>query len=92
MPTSTPTPTPSPFTGVMIGSVYLRDAPGGARTGLVAPLGAPVEILAQYDDWYRVRVLLSEEPGAEVVGWVPARWVTLLRPVPPERITPTAVP
>ena len=91
-PTSTPTPTPSRFTGVMIGNVWLRDAPNGARTGLVAPLGAPVEILAQYDDWYRVRALVSAEPGAEVVGWVPAQWVTLLRPVPPELVTPTVSP
>ena len=76
----------------MIGNVYIRDAPNGTRIGPVAPLGAPVEVLAQYDGWYRVQVLVSGEPGAEVVGWIPARWVTLLRPVPPERVTPTVSP
>ena len=92
--TATPTftPTPSPFSGVMIGNVYLRDAPGGRRTGAVAPLGAPVEILAQYGDWYRVRVTLRGKPEIEGVGWVLSRWVTLLRPVPPEIVTPTGVP
>ena len=93
-PTMTPTftPTPSPFSGVMIGNVYLRDAPGGRRTGAVAPLGAPVEILAQYGDWYRIRVILLGRPEIEGVGWVHSRWVTLLRPVPPDIVTPAPTP
>jgi hypothetical protein len=91
-PTDTATPTLSPFSGVMIGSVYLRDAPEGGNTGLIAPLGAQVEILAQYGDWYRVRVISAEEPEVEISGWVLVRWMTLLRPVPLELITPTTVP
>ena len=89
--TSTPTPTPSPFNGVMIGNVFLYSTPDEAstRTRIVAPLGAPVEVLAQWSDWYRVRVALPESPQVELIGWVPARWVSLLKPVPPELITPT---
>lgn len=91
-PTSTPTATPSPFNGVMIGNVYLYSTPDEAstRTGIVAPLGAPVEVLAQRGDWYRVRVALPQNPQVELIGWIPARWVSLLKPVPPEVITPTA--
>jgi hypothetical protein len=93
-PTSTFTPTPSPFSGVMIGSVYLRDEPSleSRRAGPVAPLGAKVEILAEYDDWYRVRGVFRNQPNVEVVGWVPANWVTLVRPVPTSLVTPTTTP
>lgn len=89
--TRTPTATPSPFSGVMIGNVYLYGIPDdiATRTSIVAPLGAPVEVLAQWRDWYRVRVVSSQSSQVEVIGWVPARWVSLLRPVPPEVITPT---
>lgn len=93
-PTRTPTSTPSPFSGVMIGNVFLRNLPSdeAASTGLVAPLGAPVEVLGQYDDWYRVRIVLPDEPEVEIVGWVQNRWVTLLKPVSLEFITPTPTP
>ena len=52
--TSTPTPTPSPFNGVMIGNVFLYSTPDEAstRTRIVAPLGAPVEVLAQWVTTY----------------------------------------
>jgi hypothetical protein len=93
-PTRTPTPTPSPFDGVMVGNVYLRDEPSEEikSTGLAAPLGAPVEVVAQYSNWYRVRVPLPDQPGVEIIGWVLSRWVTLLRPVPAELITPSPTP
>lgn len=93
-PTDTPTPTPPPFSGVMIGSVYLRDAPSldSPRAGPAAPLGAKIEILAQYDNWYRIRGVFRDTPDVEVVGWVLAEWVTLIKPVPPELITPTTSP
>ncbi len=92
--TSTATPTLSPFTGVMVGNVFLRDIPSSEieGTGLVAPLGAPVEVLAQYDNWYRVRVVIPEEDGIQVVGWVEDRWITLLKPIPTSLITPTTTP
>lgn len=90
-PTPTATPTPFPYHGVMVGSVFLRDAPNGVNTGLVAPNATRVEILAQYGDWYKVRVVLETEQN-EVVGWLQSRWVVLTKAVPPERITPTATP
>jgi hypothetical protein len=76
----------------MTGSVYLRDEPEGENAGLVAPLGAQVEVLAQYGDWYKVRAVDTRDPEVEVVGWVLARWVTLVKPVPLERVTPTSAP
>lgn len=94
-PTATITATPSPFSGVMIGNAYLHTRPVGddsTRTSLVAPEGAPVEILAQDGDWYRVRIAITEQADVELVGWVPIRWVSLLKPVPLNVITPTVVP
>lgn len=90
--TPTPTPTPSPYTGVIIGNVFMVDDPDGERTGTVARLGDYVEILAQYGEWYNVRVRGASDADVEAVGWVQARWVTLLKPVPRERITPTVSP
>lgn len=97
-PTDTPTPpptaTPTPLLGVMIGNVFLRADPQleDTRTALVAPEGAQVEVLAQYGDWYRVRVAITTAYAVELVGWVPTQWVGLVDPVPPELVTPTAVP
>jgi cell division septation protein DedD len=93
-PTLTPTATPtlSPFSGVMVGSVYLRDKPDGENVGLVAPLGAKVEILAQYGEWLKIYAVLAGEPEVAVTGWVQTRWVTLVTGVPEALITPTAVP
>jgi len=76
----------------MIGNVFLLDAPDGERSGGVARLGDYVEILAQYGDWLRVRVKSAEQADVEVAGWVQARWVRLLRPVPVAYITPTVRP
>lgn len=92
--TSTPTatPTPSPYSGVMIGNVFVLDAPDGDRSGAIARLGDYVEILARYADWYRVRVKSAQQADVEVVGWVQTRWVTLLAPVPQAYITPTITP
>lgn len=89
-PPPTATATPSPYDGVMIGNVYLYSMPdeASARSKIVAPLGAPIEVLAQLGDWYRVRVSLNTGQAVELVGWVPSRWVSLLRPVAPERVTP----
>lgn len=91
-PTPTPTPTPSPYTGVIIGNVFILDDPDGERIGTVARLGDYVEILAQYGEWYNVRVKPASQADVEAVRWVQARWVTLLKPVPLEHITPTAGP
>lgn len=90
--TATATPTPSPYSGVMIGNVFLLDGPDGARSGAVARLGDYAEILAQYGDWYRVRVKSAQQADVEVAGWVQMRWVTLLAPIPQAFITPTIAP
>ncbi|NJN94649.1 MAG: SH3 domain-containing protein [Anaerolineales bacterium] len=93
-PTATFTPTPSPFTGVMVGNVFLRDLPSddAERTSLVAPLGAPIEVLAQFGKWYRIRVPFPEDPDVEIIGWVQSSWITLLAPVPEALITPSPTP
>jgi len=76
----------------MIGNAFLRDAPDGNRSGAVGRLGDYVEILAQYGDWYKVRVRSAQQTDVEVTGWVQMRWVTLLKPVPEAYITPTIAP
>jgi hypothetical protein len=92
--TATPTWTPTPaFAGaVMTGSVYVRQGPGFdyALLGLVLERGRAVEIAAVDGDWAQVR--WTPQDGAQVIGWVPMRWVGTLTPVPPWLITPAAVP
>jgi hypothetical protein len=92
--TAAPTRTPTPaFVGaVMTGSVYVRQGPGleHGLLGLVLERGRAVEIVALYGDWAQVR--WAPQEGAEVIGWVPLRWVGTLTPVPAWLITPTAVP
>jgi len=87
--TSTPTstPTPAPVFGQMIGSVWLRQAPSAAspRLGVVLKEGQSVEILAAFEEWYQVR--WKPQAQAEVIGWVPARWVGVSAP---ERIVTPA--
>ena len=63
--------------GEMQGNVYLRDSPSldGIRTPIIAPLGARVEILGEQNDWYQVRVLLTEQSGVTAVGWVLKLWI-----------------
>jgi hypothetical protein len=93
-PTFTPPPTftPAPVVGLMIGNVWLRaDASDeSARLGMTLSQGQVVEILSVFDDWYRVR--WSPAGEAEVIGWVPARWVGTTNPIPDRIITPTREP
>jgi hypothetical protein len=88
-PTVTPTPTPAPVVGVMTGNAWLRAGPSvrSSRLGLTLELGETVEILAAYDDWYRVR--WSEQGETEVIGWVSAKWVGTTDPIPDRIVTPT---
>jgi hypothetical protein len=39
-----------------------------------------------------VRVAISSGDAVELIGWVNADYVSLLFPVPPDRITPTVAP
>jgi hypothetical protein len=76
----------------MIGNVFLFSEPrDDSRAGVIAPEGALVEVLAAYDDWLFVRVVTPERQSIAITGWVPQRWVGLIKPVPPDIITPTPV-
>ena len=74
-PTPTTTPTPQPRLGVMIGNVYVREAPDPAtpHAGKVLFLGNTVRILERRDPW--VRIAFPAEGESEFEGWIPARWV-----------------
>ncbi len=75
----------------MTGNVYLYSFPDEAseRSPIVAPRNAPVVVLAQYGDWYQVRVdVRIDQRPVQLIGWVPSRWVGLVRPIPPELMTP----
>lgn len=91
-PTSTATPTPSPIVGLMTGNVWLRQQPiaDSERLGIILERGQPVEIMAVFGEWYRVR--WAPQSNAEVVGWAPAEWVGTLSPLPNNIITPVAGP
>ena len=52
-------------------------------------ISRPVKVLSVYGDWVEVEWI--DETGYHR-GWVPARWITLLAPVPPGQITATANP
>jgi hypothetical protein len=88
-PSTTPSPAPAPAVGLMTGNAWLRAGPSGDsnRLGMTLERGQLVEILAVFGDWYRVRWVVQDE--AEVVGWVPARWVGTTAPIPTWMITPT---
>jgi len=92
-PTATATPTstatPAPVLGLMTGNVWLHGGPSAAspRLGIVLERGQPVELLALFGDWCQVR--WTPQAGAEVIGWVPARWVGTTTPIPARIVTPT---
>jgi hypothetical protein len=90
--TATPTPTLEIVVGLMTGNVWLREEPlaDSPRLGVTMERGQPVEILAVYGDWYRVR--WAPQRDAEVIGWAPARWVGTLTSIPDRLITPTRIP
>ncbi|MCB0166025.1 MAG: hypothetical protein KDI79_17460 [Anaerolineae bacterium] len=88
-PTTPPTATPTlAVAGTMVGSTWVHMAPGEDTERLTVALerDLPVEVLGAFQDWYRVR--WSPQSGAEVVGWVPARWVETVIPIPSELVTP----
>ena len=91
-PTLTATPaatsTPAPVLGQMIGNTWLRQAPSASspRLGVVLKKGQPVEILTAFEEWYQVR--WKPQDQAEVIGWVPAKWVGVS--VPERIVTPSS--
>jgi hypothetical protein len=96
VPTATPspslTPTLAPVVGMMIGNAWLRQEPAAdsPTLGTVALRGQQVELLAVYGEWCQIR--WSPRSQAQVVGWVPLRWVGVLDSIPAHIITPTSVP
>jgi uncharacterized protein YgiM (DUF1202 family) len=62
----------------MIGNVWLRSQPDedAERLGLILEIGQMIEVLATTNDWYQVR--WSPQGDAQVIGWVPARWVGMV--------------
>ena len=74
--------------GLMTGNVWLRESPSvnAPRMGVTLVRGQPVEILAAFGDWYLVRWVPQAE--AEVIGWVPAKWVGTIQPIPAWIVTP----
>jgi len=76
----------------MTGNVWVRAGPSSAapRLGLILEQGRQVEVLAAFGNWLQVR--WTPQPEAEVVGWVPARWVGTTTPIPARIITPAAGP
>lgn len=88
--TSTPTATPTPYEAFASGNVWIRQSPDiiDARVEVLF-ISRPVKVLSQYDTW--VEVEWTDDTGYHR-GWVPARWVTLLEPIPFGQITPTIAP
>lgn len=88
--TFTPSATPTPFEAYAAGHVWVRPAPEFIVPRLVVLLfDTPVKVLSVYGTWMEV-----EWQGRHGLqhGWVPGRWITLVKPVEPEIITPTTAP
>jgi hypothetical protein len=70
--------------------VYLRNYPDYIKSRLeILFVNAPVKVLSKYGAW--VEVEWTDDAGYHR-GWVPARWVALLKPISPDKITPTQTP
>jgi len=70
--------------------VWIRHFPDAIKSRVeVLYINAPVKVLSKYGTW--VEVEWTDSAGYHR-GWVPARWVTLLEPIPLGQITPTIVP
>lgn len=88
LPSRTPTPTSIP--AITLGNVWLRVAPDPSATPIVVLReGTRLSVLHAYGGWVEVEWISN---GGMRRGWVSARWVALLEPLPPEWITPTPNP
>jgi hypothetical protein len=88
--TYTSTPTPTPYKAIAIGHVWFRNHPEVRSSRIeVLFMNTPVTVLSVYGSWLEVE--WTDDKGYHR-GWVPARWVTLLEPVPLDQITPTRSP
>ncbi len=88
--TYTPTPTPTPYKAIAVGHVWFRNQPEARSSRIeVLFMNTPITVLSVYDRWLEVE--WTDDNGYHR-GWVPARWVALLEPVPLGQITPTRTP
>ncbi len=88
--THTFTPTPTPYKAIAIGHVWFRNHPEARSSRIeVLFMNTPVTVLSVYGSWLEVE--WTDDQGYHR-GWVPARWVTLLEPIPSDKITPTRTP
>lgn len=92
VPSATPTASPAPFTGLLLGNVWMHTAPSqeSPRIGVVLMLGEHVEVMALNGEWVRIRRL--DVGQNEATGWIPVRWLGVTAPVPDHLITPTQAP
>ncbi len=88
--TFTLTPTPTPYPAFAAGNVWVRPAPVfTVRRSTVLVVNTQVIVIAVYGPWMQVE---WQTTSGIQRGWVPAIWLTLREPVPPERITITPTP
>jgi len=89
-PTFTPTFTPTPYPAFAAGNVWVRPAPDfNIRRQMAIIVDMPVIVISAYGNWLEVE---WQTASGTQRGWVPARWITLRIPIPPERITLTTTP
>ena len=88
--TFTPTATATPYFAIASGHVWIRDIPDATAPHIEVLFdNTPITVLAAYGPWVKVE---WQDAKGRHEGWVPARWVTLLEPIPVERVTPTITP
>jgi cell division septation protein DedD len=90
VPSATPAPTASPTVrpNTMRGSAWLFSTPesGAQRTNVAIARGQPVELLAVYNTWCKVR--WQPQPGLDFNGWLSCRWLDLPNGIPEALVTP----
>lgn len=97
-PTDTPSVTPTHSIELVstkartIGNIWVLEEPNvyDKRTGMLLN-DTPVILLSSYGDWIELEWLV-EETNSIKQGWILARWVELVQPIPKNIITPMVNP
>ena len=93
IPTATFTPLPGgrlPVAGIISGNVWVRPQPDrDAPLTVVLLKDTPVEIVSVYGPWAELE---WSTPQGVQRGWVPLPWVTALKSIPLEVVTPFPTP
>jgi len=89
--TFTPSLTPTPYPAYATVNVWVRRIPDYdiSHRFTVLIRNTPVIVLSAYGDWLEVE--WQSRSGIQK-GWVPAEWITLVKPVNPALITQTVAP